>query len=120
MPFYDIMALKSVLIAFTCALAFPAAALAQSPAWAMPGMATCCTATDDGGALAASVLLPAPMILADDARASALAAAVLLPPADHSAHAMADMACCQREAASPAKAEDGCSMPCCQPARPTR
>lgn len=128
------MALKSTLIVFACAVAFPAAALAQPPAWALGGTAPCCTALTEGDALAATVLLPAPMVLPDDTDATALAASVLLPQADHAAHAMAGIACCQTHTPQPmASAEgtcqgmkdgsgcaEGCDMPCCQEVPPIR
>ena len=128
------MALNKVLIALSCTLAFPIAALAQSPAWAMADTPTCCAVTTDGDTVAAAVLLPASMVLPDDARASTLAASVLLPQTSHAAHAMADMACCEpatRPGAAPAGGccqemkdgdccQDGCDMPCCRSTPPER
>jgi hypothetical protein len=128
------MTLTSTLVGFICAVALPAAALAQVPAWALDGPAPCCATLTGGDALAAAVLLPAPMVLPTDARATAVAAAVLLPQAehaDHAAHAMADMACCQHGApsavASPGRrhsmtdvacSAEGCDMPCCEKVSP--
>lgn len=137
------MTLNKVLIALTCALLVPAAALAQPPAWSVAAKAECCaTMTDDQSALAAAVLLPPVLTLPVDERATTLAMSVLLPrpgdapagaccgsmgnPAavvDHSTHlgmpqvkppaATAAGGCCQ-------EMKDGCGMPCCQSIPPTR
>jgi len=129
-----IMALNKVLIAFTCALVLPAAALAQAPAWSLAAKADCCaTSTDDSTALARSVLLPAPLILPVNETASALAASVLLPAA--TGQATAGMSCCNHDA-MPSTAmpeagcrqkmtdqgccKEGCEMACGQSVPPTR
>jgi hypothetical protein len=123
------MAFNKVLIALTFAVGFPVAALAQAPAWSIAATTDCCaSATDDGTALARSVLLPAEMTMPVDKRASALAASVLLPEAsagccDHAAHQsvptaahaghtappMAGMGCCNHDAkTAAAKPETAC------------
>jgi hypothetical protein len=128
------MALNKVLIALTCAVVLPATALAQAPAWSLATTAGCCAiATDDGMALARSVLLPPPLILPVDETATALAASVLLP--DATGEVMAGMACCGHDATpSAAKpmagchqkktdggcCEEGCDMPCGQSVPPNR
>jgi len=128
------MALNKVLIAFTCALTLPAAAMAQAPAWSLAAKADCCaTATDDGTAVARSVLLPAPLTLPMDETATALAASVLVPAA--AGQALAGMSCCSHDAMpSAAKPEagchqkmtdqacckEGCEMACGQSVPPTR
>ena len=142
------MALNNVLIALTCVVTFPVAALAQSPAWTMAANGGCCaTATDDGNALAASVLLPPGPTLPAEDHATALAASALLPaeccgtlatPAVASDHPMADMPCCSHgtqpgavmagddcclgmtDDACCTGMKDGCGTPCCQIVRPTR
>jgi len=128
------MALNKVLIALTCAVVLPAAALAQAPAWSLAAKADCCaTPTGDNTVLARSVLLPAPLILPVDEAATALAASALLPAAAD--QAMAGMTCCNQDAMpSAAKPEAGChqkmndggccdercEMPCGQPVPPNR
>jgi hypothetical protein len=116
------MALNNVLVALTCVVTFPVAALAQSPSWTMAANEGCCaTSMDDGNGLAASVLLPPSLTPPSDERATALAVAVLLPSgccdpvgADRGDHAgMAAEGCCT-------DMKDGCAMPCCQSAKPTR
>jgi hypothetical protein len=112
----------------------------------MAAKADCCvTATDDGSALAGSVLLPPALTLPVDEGATGLAASVLLPraaegccgaPAEHAGHAMAaGQACCHHEGKAAAGAaccqdmkdggccqetKDGCGMPCCQSMPTTR
>ena len=132
--FQGIMALNNALIALTCAVAFPVAALAQSPASAPDVKAGCCaTAAHDGAALARSVLLPPDVALSVDHGATALAASVLLPAPsadccavapeahEHAAHAGGGTAahgsgCCQ----GMKDGEHRCEMACCQSAPPTR
>jgi hypothetical protein len=133
------MALKNVLIAFTCALTLPAVALAQSPVQKMANMADCCVA-DDGTATAAAVLLPPVAAPASDACCQP--GAVSTAAVDHSAHLTAPaakaaghaepgggMACCDHgaqqaqakpEAACCADTKDGCDMPCCAAMPPKR
>ena len=132
------MALKTVLVAFTCAIGLPLAALAQSPAQNLAGSADCCV-PDDGSAAAAAVLMPptaaaptdsccqtaAPQAPAsgDAAHQGATTGAVI----DHANHAMAGMACCDHAVKPAGAAHDGaccqdmqdlCAMGCCGAAPP--
>jgi hypothetical protein len=136
-----IMALKTVLVAFTCVIGLAVAALAQSPAQNMAARANCCV-PDDGSAAAAAVLLPPTAIAPTDsccqtpaqqAPASDSAAhqgATMGTVIDHANHAMAGMACCDH-AVKPAGAahddgaccqdmQDLCAMGCCGAAVPPR
>lgn len=113
------MALTRLLVVFPFVLTFSVAALAQFPAPAMAIVADCCaTTTDDGTALATSVLLPPPSLtLPFDERDTALAASVLLPKAEPVAHAATEMRCCGHDHSHGAPAMDmkgGCDMPGCQ------
>jgi len=135
------MTLPNVLIAFTCAIGLPVAALAQSPMQNMAPTADCC-ATDDGSAAAAAVLLPAltPGPAAAPCCQTGMAPAGVV---DHSAHvampptqppapmtpAMGAMACCDHgpKAAATATAagccqdmKQSCDMPCCAGLPPER
>ncbi len=132
------MALKTVLVAFTCAIGLPLAALAQSPAQNLAARADCCV-PDDGSAAAAAVLLPPPAVAPDSccqtapqapasdyaAHQGATSGAVI----DHANHAMAGMTCCGPAVKSAGAAHDGaccqdmqdlCAMGCCGAAVPPR
>ena len=134
------MALKTVLVAFTCAIGLPLAALAQSPGQNLAASAECCV-PHDGSAAAAAVLLPptaidptdsccqtaAPQAPASDyaAHQGATTGAVI----DHANHAMAGLTCCD-PAVKPTGAvhdraccqdmQDLCAMGCCVAAVPPR
>ena len=134
------MALKTVLVAFTCAIGLPLAALAQSPGQNLAASAECCV-PDDGSAAAAAVLLPPTAVAPTDscwrtaapqATASNYAAhqgATTGAVIGHANHAMAGMTCCD-PAVKPAAAahdpacchdmQDPCAMGCCGAAVPPR
>lgn len=118
-----------IVLAVTCILTVPVLASAQTSAAAPAAKMDCCAVgAGHGPSHATTAVLP--LTLPNDERATALAAAVLLPPVEHAAHAAAEMACCNQHghaamAASPAdrcaKGHDahagmkgGCGMPCCE------